>query len=137
MALEQTAARLIEKHGRNVRLVKSAVAPNAPNKPWRGPAAPGQSSPDDVRVTLKAVFTTATRDPLKILLSDVATPELDTTGKKRLLIAALTAEAAAPGEDLTKFDYVEELDGSRWSLEGGELVKPGETAYLYDLKVSQ
>lgn len=136
MALEDTAVRLIEKRGRSVVLVRSAAAPSEPSKPWRGAGAPAGTRPGDVRVPLKAVFTSAKQEPLRVLLSDVATDEGDTSGKKRLLIAAKAA-AALTAEDLTTFDFVEELDGSRWSIDGGELVKPGETAYLYDLQVSQ
>lgn len=132
MALQDTALRLIEKRGRVVRLVRSGVARRDPSKPWRGPADAGGDGGDSVVVDAPGVFTSATRDPIKVLVSEAATDEGDTKGKKRLLIAALSDQ----GHDLTTFDYVED-GGDRWSIDKGELVKPGEIAYLYDLQVSQ
>lgn len=135
MALQDTALRLIEKHGRTVQLVRSGTQPENPEKPWRGPAddgVEGQPPADSAKVECKGVFTTSKQEGIRVLLSDVATDEGDTAGKKRLLIAALSDE----GHDLLTFDYV--IDGdARWAIDDGELIKPGEVAFLYDLKVSQ
>lgn len=134
MALQDTALRLIEKRGRVVQLVKSGVARSDPDKPWRGPADDGVDDPkvDSITVTVPGLFTSAARDPIRVLVSEVSTDEKDTSGKKQLLIPALSDQ----GQDLAKFDYV--LDGGeRWSIDSGELIKPGEIAYIYTLKVSQ
>ena len=135
MALQDTALRLITKHGRVVQLVKSGSQPENPEKPWRGPADDGVGdvvADDSVKVTCPAVFTTSKEEGFKVLLSEIATDEGDTSSKKRLLIAALSDG----GYDLTKFDYV--VDGAdRWAISEGELIKPGNIAYLYDRQVKQ
>lgn len=136
MALQDTALRLITKHGRLVQLVRSGTQPENPEKPWRGPADDGvddEAADDSVKVSCPGVFTTSKEEGIRVLLSEVATDEGDTVGKKRLLVAALSDE----GHDLTKFDYV--IDGAdRWAIAPeSELIKPGNTAYLYDLRVSQ
>lgn len=136
MALQDTALRLITKHGRTVQLVKSGSQPENPEKPWRGPADDGVgdvAADDSVKVTCPGFFTSSKEEGIRVLLSEVATDEGDTAGKKRLLVAALSDE----GHDLTKFDYV--IDGAdRWAIApGSEIIKPGTVAFLYDLQVKQ
>ena len=114
MALEDTAVRLIAKFGRDASILLKGSAADTPSEPWDGAVSEG------VPETVKAVFL------------DFADNQIDGTviqaGDQRVLVAAKGNPAIDTADSI--------IDGGRrWRVVNAELLKPGNTEYLWTLQV--
>lgn len=125
--LAATAKRLVEKNGREVRLVKGNRTASDPAKPWRGSDAAPTPAKGGASVTAIACFVPASGDGLGRLVQD-------TTGA--LVSAfdqvALVASDSVAGVDLTGFDKVVDRDELWRIIVRGEL-RPAGTSLLWVL----
>lgn len=121
--LAATAARLIEKNGRSVRVVRYGNNPQDQEKPWRG-----QKQYLEAEVTGIAAFVPKTQ-----LIGTFATQE---EGLLRESEYALFAAENDGGYHLEQFDAL--IDGDRvWRIVKTEVLAPAATRVIYMFEVKR
>lgn len=118
------AKRLIDKHGREVVLVKSSSTVADVLKPWRGSDEP-HTGPDGTTVDVTGVFVTVReRDEAAMMI-------------KRGAMALLAAASdLSPEVDVSLYDAVR--DGTRtWRIVAANVIDPGPQTILYTFEVEQ
>ena len=110
MALEDTAQRLIQKHGRTVSLVRKGIPADA--------AAPWDADVDAPPVSLKLVFTETEN-----VQADPTNIQPGSTG------------ALAAGKDVTLIETGDKIiDGAdEWQVKEANPVQPGSTLFIWKL----
>lgn len=120
------AKRLIDENGRAIVLVQSSRTPANGAQPWRAPTFPA-SGTGATEVTATGVF-------LAYKESDIP-GQLVKRGEKRCLVAVTDL---APLTDIRQFDAVRDVDDDEtWRILDAQLIHPGDTRILYDLRISQ
>lgn len=126
MALQNTAANLIQKHGRPVSIRQSVTTAGNPARPWGGP---GDTTTTTDTSTYGVFFDEAAGD-LEARLSAVSRLVLSPVESNESLVYIPGTIGVAP-------QIADQLvDGSRvMEIKKVETVQPGNTVFLYILRV--
>lgn len=125
---QNVAKRLIDKHGREVTLVKSSPTPDNASQPWRGsdaPASGAAAASGLVEVTATAAIVRVTEEDEEFLLV------------KRGGMAAIVAYTdTSPLTDVSRFTVLR--DGSTsWHILNANIVHVGAQFIIYSYEVVQ
>ena len=121
--MQALAAKLIDKHGAAVVITMRSPTPLRDNaKPWRG-------STGSATVSVKAVQYPYTEEEA---------PDVNfRRGNSRFLIAEndLQGDSQFATVDLTQATSIDDNAGHVWSIDDVEIIQPGATRVLYQVRV--
>lgn len=123
------AKKLIDKHGREIVLIRSSSTPADSQKPWRGSDEPasGPAADDGTEVTATGVFLEVTeRDEPFLLIKRGATA---------LLVAP---SDMVTEQDVTQFEAVRDGNAetaTTWHIVAAHVIAPGTQEILYTFEV--
>lgn len=126
--LQKTADRLIKKSGREISIVRLALAEDTDETPWRGTTKPRQE-PEDVVETSGVFVPISATSYLGIEI--VFKNDNVARGQQVILVPALASE-----DDISEYDEVHD-NGSIWKIVRAQLLKPGPVPLLYAFEVKQ
>ena len=130
--LSVTAKRLIDKNGRDLKLLKISDASKDSSKPWDGPVDIHNDTTDPIldeeSIDLKGVFVPP-GEASKFLG--------EATDTENFLLFSEQVVMVAPGEvDLREYSVVIDRD-DRWGIEGIQVLRPADVTLLAFLGVKR
>jgi len=126
--LAQTAKRLIEKNGRLVVLINSDRTNTDAAVPWRRNLTPSDGGTE---ISVKAVYVYPSGDTR--MGSEIILDGISLNKKYKYLIFS---EDSSPGNDYSKFSYVQ--DGAElYKINTHQELKPGEKTILHLMELDQ